>query len=84
MNPDIKDGLYETVIRNEFNKYAEKHCSQWDNLAHDCAVQMLEEIKFILDDAKNYDELHKRIMEVVLFMNTPPYPKRRKRISVFR
>ncbi len=78
MNFDIKDGLYETVICNEFQKYAEKHKDTWDELAKYYAVEMLEEIKFILDDAQNFEELHSRIMKVVFFMDTPPYPQRRK------
>ena len=79
MFPDIAEGIYETAIRNEVRKYVETHSFQWNDLAKECAVEMLEEIKFILDDAKSYEEMHKRIMEIVLFLNPPPYPKHKKR-----
>ncbi len=79
MFTDVTEGLYDTAIRNEVHKYLEKYSHQWDELAKECAVEMLEEIKQLLDDPIPLEEMRMKIMRIVLFMDTPPYPKRKKR-----
>ena len=78
MYQDISEGLIRTVVMNEFHKFANKHSDDWKDLASDYAVQMLEEIRNILNDNISLDEMHTRIMKIVMFLDTPPYSKQRK------
>lgn len=83
MFPDISDELIKTVVSNEFQKFASKHSDEWQALAADCAVQMLEEIRNILDEKIPLEQMHTKIMRIVSFMDTPPYPKRQKSSYTF-
>jgi len=73
MNFDIKEGLIETVISREFHKFAKEHSKEWEGLAAEYAVEMLEQIQNVLNTAKSFEELHTRIMKILIFYDTPPY-----------
>ena len=76
MYSEITEGLIRTVIADEFHKFAEAHSEQWKELASDYAVQMLAEIRGILDENISLEEMRTKIMKIVLFLDTPPYPQR--------
>ncbi len=72
----ITDGIIDAVITHEFHKFAAKHSDEWEALASDYAVQMLAEIRAILDERIPLEEMHTKIMKIVLFHDTPPFPRR--------
>lgn len=67
MNFDIKTGLIETVVSREFHKFAEEHSKEWEGLAAEYAVEMLEQIKEVLDTETTFQDLHTKIMKILIF-----------------
>jgi len=67
MNFDIKEGLIETVVSREFHKFAKEHSKEWEGLAAEEAVVMLKKIRDVLDTATSFQDLHTKIMKILIF-----------------
>ena len=72
----ITNGIIGAVITDEFHKFAAKHADEFEAHAADYAVQMLTEIRAILDERIPLEKMHEKIMKIVLFHDTPPFPRR--------